>query len=606
MTAFALRIFGDVQRYVPIDQMSVCNSLLWLIENCQARDGSFLEKSATQPVKLQGTIPREAAEKSLYLTAYVVIGIQKTFHICPVIQVENALNLAIEYLSRNAGNAQSTFSLAVTAYALAISEATLQSKQYTLGKLKGGAFTIGVGYPPVYRYWKDTLKKFDSTAPSANTARMVETTAYALLTVLKNADSEYAKPVLRWLKEQQRYGGGFFSTQDTIVALEALTEVAILDEKLSLDMNVKVSYRKSGDFKSYHLTKTQPFTRPVEVPVLEDLTVSTRSSRGVATGNVRTVYHIMTPPQENCKFDLRIQKKTNPSQTEDSIFDDDTSQMLLLEACARYKPQKDEIAASGQAVMEITLLTGLQADERQLNKLMNRVDQFVTDYSVEDGKIILHFDWISSDDYICAPLYVRKIFKVAFMSPGIFKVYEFHAPEQECTVFYNPFLDEDLQRVCTGDACRCIQGGCPKMKSRLDVSTTADQRRDAACKGEKSYAYKVEADQSEEEGEFVKYTVTIRDIFNPGSALVKVNKQVRLIKKKTCGDFSLQSGEQYLIMGKDGLQIRGERQFQYEYPLDSSSWVEWWPEASCSPPCGQFLSILEDFTESILLDGCQP
>lgn len=25
------------------------------------------------------------------------------------------------------------------------------------------------------------------------------------------------------------------------------------------------------------------------------------------------------------------------------------------------------------------------------------------------------------------------------------------------------------------------------MKSRLDVSTTADQRRDAACKGEKSY-----------------------------------------------------------------------------------------------------------------------
>lgn len=53
--------------------------------------------------------------------------------------------------------------------------------------------------------------------------------------------------------------------QDTIVALEALTEVAILDEKLSLDMNVKVSYKKSGDFKSYHLTKTQPFTRPVEV-----------------------------------------------------------------------------------------------------------------------------------------------------------------------------------------------------------------------------------------------------------------------------------------------------------------------------------------------------
>ncbi|XP_075690703.1 complement C5 [Rhinoderma darwinii] len=608
MTAFALRIFGDVQHYVSIDQMSVCNTLLWLIENCQSRDGSFQEKSGNQPIKLQGTIPKEASEKTLYLTAYVVTGIQKAFHMCPVIQVENALNLAIEYLSRHVSNAQTTFSLAVTAYALAVSEATLQSKHYSFGKLKGEALSLGVGYPPVYRYWKDTLKKSDDTAPTAETARMVETTAYALLTILKNGDKEYAKPVVRWLKEQQRYGGGFFSTQDTIIALEALTEVAILDDKLSLNMDVKVSYRKSGEFQNYRLTEKQPFTRPVEVPILDDLTVSTKSARGIATGNVRTVFHLMTPPQENCKFDLRIQKKENPSQTEASIFDDDTSHLLLLEACARYKPQKSEIPTSGQAVMEITMLTGLQADENQLHKLVNRVDQFVTDYSVEGGKVILHFDWISSDDYVCAPLYIRKMFKVAFMSPGIFKVYEFHAPEQECTTFYNPFLDENLQRVCAGDACQCIEGECPKIKSRLDVSTTADQRRDAACKGDVTYAYKVEADKSDEEGEFVKYTVTIVDIFNKGTASVKANKQVRLIKKKTCSQFSLQSGGQYLIMGKDGLQIRGEREFQYEYPLDSNTWVEWWPESSsCSgPACGQFLSILEDFSESILIDGCQP
>ncbi|KAG9463016.1 hypothetical protein GDO78_022592 [Eleutherodactylus coqui] len=193
------------------------------------------------------------------------------------------------------------------------------------------------------------------------------------------------------------------------------------------------------------------------------------------------------------------------------------------------------------------------------------------------------------------------------MSPGIFKVYEFHAPEQECTVFYNPFLDDNLVKVCSGDACKCIEGECPKIRSKLDTSTTANQRKDAACKADITYAYKVEAVKSEEEGEFVKYTVTIVDIFNRGSATVKVNKQVRLIKKKTCSEFSLQSGQQYLIMGKDGLQIRGEREFQYEYPLDSSTWVELWPESSScsSPSCGRFLSILEDFSESILLDGCQ-
>ncbi|XP_077140967.1 complement C5-like isoform X2 [Ranitomeya variabilis] len=602
MTAFALRIFGDVHRYVAIDQMSVCTTLLWLVDNCQAQDGSFQEKSTSSPVKLQGTIPREASEKTLYLTAYTVIAIQKAFHMCPVIKVENKLNLAIYYLSRHASNAQSTFTLAVTAYALAISEATLQSKSYTLGKLKSEAYSKGVG-SPVYRYWKDTLKKFDMTEPSAETAKMVETTAYALLTILKTADKEYAKPVLRWLKEQQRYGGGFFSTQDTIIALEALTEVAILDEKLTLNMDVKVSYRKSGDFQNYRLTEQQPFTRPVEVPILEDLTVSTRSVRGIATGSVQTVFHIITPQQDKCKFDLRIQKK-DPSQ---SIFDDDTSQMLLLEVCARYKPQKDEISTSGQAVMEITLLTGLQADEKQLNKLKDRVDQFVTDYSIEDGKVILYFDWISDDDYVCAPLYVRNIFKVSFRSPGIFKVYEFHAPEQECTMYYNPHLDDNLQRVCFGDNCKCIEGECPKTKDRLDSTTTADQRREAACKPDMTYAYKVKVISSEEEGDFLKYTVTIVDVFNKGSASVKADKQVWLIKKKTCEAFILQSGEQYLIMGKDGLQIRGEREYQYEYPLDSSVWVEWWPElSSCrDPSCGHFISILDEFSENFLLEGCQ-
>ncbi|KAM3911435.1 complement C5-like [Leptodactylus fuscus] len=606
MTAFALRIFGDVQRYVPIDQMSVCNSLLWLVERCQSRDGSFQEKSSTQPVKIQGTIPQEASEKTLYLTAYVVIGIQKTLDTCPLQQVQNSLNRAIEYLSRAAANSQSTFSLAVTAYALAISEATLQSKRYTREKLKGEAFIKGADYSPVYRYWKDTLKKFDSTEPSAETAKMVETTSYALLTILTTGDNEYAKPVVRWLKEQQRYGGGFYSTQDTIIALKALTEVAILEEKLNLDMDVKVSYRKSGNFQSYHLTEAQPFARPIEVPILDDLTISTRSATGIATGSVRTVYHIMSPPQENCKFELRIQKKEQPSQTGESIFDDDTSQMLLLEACARFKPQKDEIPTSGQTVMEISLMTGLEADEKQIHKLVNRVDQVVRDYSLEDGKIILHFESIPSDEFVCTPLYIRKLFKVSFMSPGIFKVYEFHAQEQECSIFYNPFLDENLVRVCAGDICKCIEGECPKMKNRLDGSRTAEQRREVACKGDTSYAYKVEAVASEEEGEFVKYTVTIMDIFNKGTAVVRVNKQVRLIKKKTCEEFSLRRGEQYLIMGKDGLRIKGQREFQYEYPLDSSTWVEWWPQpSSCSSPaCQRLLSGLEDFSESILLDGC--
>nr|DBA21098.1 TPA: hypothetical protein GDO54_017804 [Pyxicephalus adspersus] len=604
LTAFAMRIFGEVQKYVSLDHMSVCNSLIWLIEKCQSRDGSFQEKSSASPVKLQGSIPREAAEKTLFLTAYVIIGIQKSLHICQLAQIDNALRLAVDYLSRQASSAQTTYTMAVCAYALHIADARIQSKHQIMTKLKGEALTKGSSYPPVYRYWKDTLKKFDPASPSSETAMMVETTAYALLAVLKSGDYEYAKPIVRWLKEQQRYGGGFFAIQDTVMALEALTEFAILEKKLNLNMDVSVSYRRAGHFKNYQLTERNPFTKPVEVPILEDLIISTKSAYGIATGNVRTVYNIISPPQENCRFDLKIQKKL--LSEDQSIFSDDTSQVLLLEACAKYKPKENENAVSGQVVMEIILVTGLIADEKNLNELINRVDQYVVDYSLEDGKVILHFDSIESSDYICTTLLVRKIFKVGLISPGIFKVYEFRAPDQACTTFYNLYADDNLARVCTGDTCKCIEGGCPKLKNKLDTTTTADQRKTTACNGEITYAYKVQIVQEDEDGDFLKYTAKILDIFNKGTALVKVNKQIRFIKKRTCSSFDLENGQQYLIMGKDGIQIREELEFQYEYPLESSSWIEWWPDDSCtSLQCNRFLGVLEDFSESFLLEGCQ-
>lgn len=53
LTAFALRILGQVNQYIDLDQKSICDSLLWLIDNCQMPDGSFNEFSNYQPVKLQ-------------------------------------------------------------------------------------------------------------------------------------------------------------------------------------------------------------------------------------------------------------------------------------------------------------------------------------------------------------------------------------------------------------------------------------------------------------------------------------------------------------------------------------------------------------------------
>lgn len=75
------------------------------------------------------------------------------------------------------------------------------------------------GNPPIYRFWKDDPQQKDSSAPNAGTAQMVETTAYALLTCLSLKEMNYVNPIIKWLSEEQRYGGGFYSTQVTFLCL---------------------------------------------------------------------------------------------------------------------------------------------------------------------------------------------------------------------------------------------------------------------------------------------------------------------------------------------------------------------------------------------------
>ncbi|KAE8582433.1 hypothetical protein XENTR_v10020124 [Xenopus tropicalis] len=270
----------------------------------------------------------------------------------------------------------------------------------------------------------------------------------------------------------------------------------------------------------------------------------------------------------------------------------------------RYKAPDDDPYISGSAVMEITMVTGLVVDESELEELAQRVDQFVTAYDIEDGKVKLHFDGIPSDEYICVTLLAWEQFKVSMLSPGVFRVYEFHAPDEECTTLFNPLASQDLVNVCTGNQCKCIQATCPTAQQKMDTSITADARKEAACKADITFAYKVVVITSVEDGDFVKYTASILDIYKKGGDFVKAKKEVKFIKKKTCTDIEITQGEQYLIMGKEGIQIRFGFDFQYEYALDADTWVEWWPPACRTRDCEEFTDTLSEFSESMLFDHC--
>ncbi|XP_027741708.1 complement C5 [Empidonax traillii] len=598
LTAFALRILGQMYQYVKLDQLSLCDSLLWLIDDCQMPDGSFSEFSSYEPVKLQGTLPREAKEKSLYLTAFSIIGIDKAIKICPTEKIHNAKSKAGGYLMDNVQFAQSPFTMAITSYALALVDPDSHSARVAFSNLKREAFVIGD--PPIYRFWKDTFKADDEQTPSSFTAQMVETTAYALLTTVLRGDESYAKPIIKWLSEEQRHGGGFFSTQDTINALEALTEYSLLVKRLHLDMDVKVSYKTGRILSIFKLTEDHFVGRAISAPLHDDIYVSTGISTGIATVNVRTVYNTMGTSEDHCNFDLKIA----PKRDHDYLREEEEPQWHL-EACAKYRPSaREPRSGSAHTVMDIGLVSGVEANSEDLSTLASGVDQLIADYEIKDGHVILQIDSVPADRFLCVGFRLSELFRVGMRNPGTFTVYEYHAPDKRCTVFYNPYGDEKLVRLCEGDECKCMEAECGKVQRRLDESITAESRREAACQRDIAYVYKVNILSRSEEGAFVKYSAALLDLFKRGQAFARKNDKITFVKKKSCADVELSPGEQYLIMGKEALRISIGYSFKFQYPLDSSTWIEWWPSTPDCDLCGEFLQTMNDFTDDLMISGC--
>ncbi|NXN90143.1 CO5 protein, partial [Bombycilla garrulus] len=427
LTAFALRILGQVNQYIDLDQMSICDSLLWLIDNCQMPDGSFSEFSNYRPVKLQGTLPREAKEKSLYLTAFSIIGIDKAVKICPTQKIHDARSRAGQYLVQNVQQCQSPFTLAITTYALALVDPNQSAARAAFSDLKKQAFVSGD--LPIYRFWKDAFETQEQPTPSSVTAQMVETTAYALLTTLLRGDENYAKPIIKWLSEEQRHGGGFYSTQDTINALEALTEYSLLVKRLNLDMDVKVSYKNGGTLNLFKLTEDNFVGRPVTAPLQDDLYVSTGSSTGVATVNVRTVYNTIGTSEEFCNFELKIDPKIDDGRRRG-----DGKSVGRLEACAKYRPSaREPHSGSAHAVMDIGLVSGVDANPEDLS---TAIDQLIADYEIKDGHVLLQIDSVPAHKFLCVGFRIGELFQVGMLNPATFTVYEYHAPDKRCTILY--------------------------------------------------------------------------------------------------------------------------------------------------------------------------
>ncbi|XP_035236018.1 complement C5-like [Anguilla anguilla] len=598
LTALVVKTLGQVAKYVKVDHVSLCNSIFWL-KSRQNPDGSFREESNYKPSKIMGA-GANVMDKTAFLTSFTIIGIKNGMEVenCQLQEFKDVLDKAVHYLFDTFEKLKSMYVRAITAYALALVDQSSMPARQLYERLQTQA--IVKGNPAIVRYWEETNAIPDASKPNKIAAQTVETTVYNLLTTMLYGNKQYANPILTWLTQDQRYGGGFHSTQDTILTLEALSKYSELVKHTELNMEIRASYRKMGDIKQISLSEKNPVATPIQVMSDDDVIVVTGYSTGVSVAHMKTVFYSTTQFNENCYFDLKIEVYGPDVDSIDPMF-----MSPRIVACAKFKPPENEVyTESTHTVMEIHLPTGVHPVQEDLDVMLNSLESRISHYEIQGDQVILQLDTVPSEDFLCVGFRIQELFRTGMASSSLFRVYEFSNPDSQCFKLYHPHGERRLLRLCEGAECQCMAAECSSFKSPMNRTITADERLKAVCQDHIKYAFKVKIKSFVEEGDFVSYTAEIEEVYKKDTEDVKRSTEVTFVKKATCTDVDLLQGSQYLIMGSEVMQIEMQRSYKYKYPLDSQTWVEKWPQECKGSPCENFVAILEEFVLNFLIYGC--
>uniref|UniRef100_A0A8C4YYU5 Alpha-2-macroglobulin-like n=1 Tax=Gadus morhua TaxID=8049 RepID=A0A8C4YYU5_GADMO len=202
LTAFVLRSFVKAKSFIYIDPTILADAKSWL-ESKQQDNGCFQKLGSLFNNRMKGGVSDEVT-----LSAYVTAALLET----NMSVSDPQINKSMSCLRQSLGDKSNTYATSLLAYVFTLA-GDMEARTLLLEHLDKVATQEGGNL-----YWSQRSEKSMSLS--------VEISSYVLLATLSatptTADLGYASRIVRWLTSQQNSYGGFSSTQDTVVALQAL------------------------------------------------------------------------------------------------------------------------------------------------------------------------------------------------------------------------------------------------------------------------------------------------------------------------------------------------------------------------------------------------
>ncbi|NXE85500.1 VCO31 factor, partial [Cochlearius cochlearius] len=515
LTAYVAKVFAMAIKLVDIEPEVVCGAVKWLILEKQKPDGIFQEDAPVIHKPMVGGY--QGAEPEVSLTAFVLIALQEAREICKdhVNSLNGSIAKATEYLARRYQTLARPYTVALTSYALALA-----------GKLKSEKVLM--------KFSKEGKSWEERNARTYN----IEGTSYALLALLQMEKPELTGPVVRWLAQQNYFGGGYGSTQATIMVFQALAQYQVATPRqLELNLDVSVLLPRRARAVTYRIENRNALvTRSTETKLNEDFTVKAEGT-GKGTMTVVTVYNAKVPEKDNkCdNFDLRVE-----------VEDVKTGEPLTcgwLQPCPhRYL---DNIDAT-MSILDVSMLTGFSPDIQDLKRVSVGTRGHTGGPGGGAGPCI----FISHRAEECFSFKAHQRFRVGLIQPAAVSVYSYYKIDDRCTRFYHPDKNNgQLSKICYGEVCRCAEENC-FMRHKQDAEITVNQRIERACEPGVDYVYKVKLMAMEQLPSHDNYIMTILSVIKMGTDEDPAGSNRTFVSHQQCRDaLKLQIGQDYLLWG---------------------------------------------------------
>ncbi|XP_016386615.1 complement C3-like [Sinocyclocheilus rhinocerous] len=588
ITAYVVKVFSMAKSFISVDEKHLCGPLVYLLKNKQRPDGSFQEDNPVYDTSMTGGL--QGSESRVSLTAFVLIALAEAQNAVtcqePDLNIQDKSRKAAVYLREHFPRLTRPYTAAIACYALAVSNH---------GCMKSMLLNLA---SPDRTHWPD----------SSNYFFILEATGYALLALIKAGHMEEAAASFRWLNEKRGIGGGYGSTQSTMVVLQALSEYLVKRPPSDdLNMLVQLSVPGRSDVRWTFNPKMAYVARSSRVPLDQKFTVEA-SGKGKGVLEVVTVYHQLPDVYEN--------STCNGFQLDVSIAE--TNEKNPPDVEKSYRLNINVRALEGRQVrmviLDIGLPTGFEPENSDLELLTNSVDRYINNFQVVDnlsdrGSLIIHLFKVSSTQTDVISFRLHQKFKVGLLQPSTVTVYQYYNKDKRCSRFYSPPEDkQQLDQICKDSVCRCSQGDCCVLKEDSS-SVGKDQRKAAVCNG-LHHAYRVKL-ISVSQSHYDQYEMAIVQVIKEGTE-EGLNEQERrtFLSHASCRPgLGLREGQDYLIIGPiTDVWHAGSTSNKHVYTLGKDTWVERWPsESECGAgstleeKCGALKSFEKALTES----GCQ-